>query len=129
MELTPIGAALRARVEKARTALSDAEREVEQLAAGKIGKVRIGSGHLPSRLVSRSLLPRLLVERPAAQVQFHVAFNAELFDLVETGRLDLAVCGLLDTLPPALSFRELLATEMVIVVRSGHPLKKATDDS
>jgi DNA-binding transcriptional LysR family regulator len=122
VELTTIGAALRARVEKAQMALNDAEKEVGQLAAGKIGKVRIGAGHLWARLVSRSLFPRFIVERPAAQVQFHVAFNPELFALLETGRLDFAVCGMPDTRPPELVFQELLVTDLVVVVRVGHPL-------
>jgi DNA-binding transcriptional LysR family regulator len=122
VELTPIGAALRARVEKARMTLDDAEKEVGQLATGKIGKVRIGAGHTAVRLVSRSLFPRFIVERPVAQVQLHVAFNAELFTLIEAGSLDLAICGLLDTPPPNLVFRELLTTHMGVVVRRGHPL-------
>ncbi len=124
VELTQIGAALRARVEKARLALNDAEKEVGQLAAGKVGKVRIGSGHMVARLVGLSLLPRFIVERPAAQVQFHVAFNTELFALVEAGKLDFAVCGLLDMPPTGLAFRELLATDLAVVVRTGHPLTK-----
>ncbi len=123
VELTPIGIALRGRAEKARVVLGDAEREVAQLAAGKIGKVRIGVGHLPARIVSQALFPRFIAERPAAQIQFHVAFNAELFDLLEVGNLDFAVCGLVET-PPNLMFRELLATELVVVVRVGHPLTK-----
>ena len=81
VELTPIGTALRARVDRARITLDDAEREMEQLGAGKIGKVRIGVGHMLVRLVSQALFPRFIVERPAAQVQFHVGFNAELFGL------------------------------------------------
>ncbi len=122
VELTPIGAAMRARIEKARITLDDAEKEVAQLAAGKIGKVRIGAGHIGARLVSRALFPRFVAERPAAQVQFHVAFNAELFGMVDAGTLDFAVCGLLDTPPPNLHFHELLATDLVAVVRTGHPL-------
>jgi DNA-binding transcriptional LysR family regulator len=122
VELTPIGVALRARVETARMTLNDAEMEVAQLSAGKVGKVRIGAGPLWARLVSRSLFPRFIVERPAAQVQFHIAFNTELFELVEGGKLDFAVCGLLDTQPPNLVFHELLGTGLVVVVRIGHPL-------
>lgn len=122
VELTPIGAAMRARIEKARITLDDAEKEVAQLAAGKIGKVRIGAGHIGARLVSRALFPRFVTERPAAQVQFHVAFNSELFGLVEAGTLDFAVCGLLDTPPPTLHFHELLKTDLVAVVRTDHPL-------
>jgi DNA-binding transcriptional LysR family regulator len=122
VELTPIGSALRVRVEKARMTLNDAEKEVGQLAAGRIGKVRIGAGHIVARLVSRALFPRFIVERPAAQVQFHVAFNAELFGLIEAGKMDFAVCGLLDTPPSDLVVRELLTTELVVVVRIGHPL-------
>jgi DNA-binding transcriptional LysR family regulator len=123
VELTPIGAALRARVDKARITLQDAEREVALLAAGKVGKVRVGAGHVVARLVSQSLLPRFIVERPAAQVQFHVGFNAELFGLLEAGALDFAVCGLLQT-PPQLQFRELFTTDLVVVVRAGHPLAR-----
>jgi DNA-binding transcriptional LysR family regulator len=123
VELTPIGAALRARADKARVTLNDAESEVAQLAAGKIGKVRIGAGHVIARLVSQSLLPRFIVERPTAQVQLHVAFNAELFSLVEAGNLDFAVCGLVET-PPNLQFTELLSSELVVIVRAGHPLTK-----
>jgi DNA-binding transcriptional LysR family regulator len=123
VELTPIGATLRARVDKARITLSDAEREVTQLAAGKVGRVRVGAGHFIARLVSQSLLPRFVTERPAAQVQFHVGFNAELFELLESGSLDFAVCGLLET-PPHLCFKEMLTTDLVVVVRNGHPLTK-----
>jgi DNA-binding transcriptional LysR family regulator len=123
VELTPIGAALRARVDKARITLSDAEREVTQLAAGKIGRVRVGAGNVVARLVSQSLLPRFVTERPAAQVQFHVGFNAELFELLESGALDFAVCGMLET-PAHLCFQELLTTDLVVVVRNGHPLTK-----
>ncbi len=121
VELTSIGTALRARVDRARITLDDAAREVEQLGAGKIGKVRIGVGHTLVRLVSQALFPRFIVERPAAQVQFHVGFNAELFGLVQAGNLDFAVCGLLET-APNLEFRELFVSELAIVVRQGHPL-------
>jgi DNA-binding transcriptional LysR family regulator len=123
VELTPIGTAMRTRVERARVTLHDAEREVAQLAAGKVGKVRVGAGHVVARIVSQSLLPRFIVERPAAQVQLHVGFNAELFGLLESGNLDFAVCGLLET-PPHLQFRELLVTDLVVIVRAGHPLTK-----
>lgn len=123
VEATGIGTALRARVGKARATLDDAEREVGQMAAGKSGKLRIGAGYLPARFVSRALFPRLIVERPAAQVQFHVAFNVELFERLEGGSLDVAVCGLLDP-PSGLVFRELFASEMAVVVRKGHPLTR-----
>jgi DNA-binding transcriptional LysR family regulator len=123
VELTPIGTALRARADKARVTLDDAEREVAQLAAGKIGKVRIGAGPAVSRLVSQSLLPRFINERPTAQVQLHIAFNNELFGMLEAGNLDFAVCGLIDK-PSDLQFKELLATELVVIVRTGHPLTR-----
>ena len=122
VELTPIGSALRARVEKARVTLGDAEKEVEQLAAGKIGKVRIGAGNVIARLVNRALFPRFITERPAAQVQLHVAFNADLFALVEAGKLDFAVCGVPDTPPSGMDFREIGTANAIVVVRIGHPL-------
>jgi DNA-binding transcriptional LysR family regulator len=123
VELTPIGTALRARVDRARITLDDAEREVEQLGAGKLGKVRIGVGHVMTRLVGHALFPRFIVERPAAQVLFHVGFNSELFGLLEAGNLDFAVCGLNET-PGNLVFREFQTAELVVVVRAGHPLTR-----
>ena len=126
VELTPIGAALRTRVESARLTLDDAEMEVAQLSAGKVGRVRIGAGPVWARLVSRSLFPRFIVERPAARVHFHVAFGTELFALVEGGKLDFAVCGLVDLPTTNLTLHELLASSMVVIVRVGHPLSKLT---
>jgi DNA-binding transcriptional LysR family regulator len=76
-----------------------------------------------TRLVGRALFPRFIVERPAAQVLFHVGFNSELFGLLEAGNLDFAVCGLNET-PANLAFRELQAAEVVVVVRAGHPLTR-----
>jgi DNA-binding transcriptional LysR family regulator len=122
VELTPIGVALRARAEKARMTLDDAETEVAQLSAGKIGKVRVGAGPLWAHLVSRSLFPRFIVERPAAQVQLHVAFAPELFALVDGGKLDFAVSGLIEAPPANLVFHELLVSSMVVIVRVGHPI-------
>jgi DNA-binding transcriptional LysR family regulator len=128
VELTPIGTALRARVDKARITLDDAETEVEQLGAGKIGRVRIGVGHVFTRMASQALFPRFIVERPAAQVQFHVGFNAELFGLLEAGNLDFAVCGVIET-PQGLVFRELQTSRLTVVVRHGHPLTRIKSPS
>lgn len=123
VELTPIGTVLRARATKARVTLDDAEREVGQLAAGKLGRVRIGAGPMVAPVISQALLPRFVVERPAAQIQLHVAFNAELFGLIESGNLDFAICGALER-PANLDFRPLLTTDLVVIVRAGHPLTK-----
>jgi DNA-binding transcriptional LysR family regulator len=127
VELTAIGAAFRRRLEQAQLTLDDAEKEIAQLAAGKVGRVRIGVGHVVARPMSAVLFPRLIVERPAAQIDLHVAFDAELFALVGQGRLDLAVCGLLDEPPPDLEFRRLSVTDLLVVVRQGHPLTRKSN--
>lgn len=122
VEPTPNGQALRTRAEKARTVLADAEREIEQLSAGKAGKLRIGAGQLAADFIRRALFPKLLTERPAAKVLVHIAFDVELRPLVEAGELDFAIAGLPEAPPADLSLRELAAARMAVVVRSGHPL-------
>ncbi len=124
VELTPVGEALRGRIEAVRMALDDAEKEVVQLSAGKAGRVRIGVGLTLTALVSSALFPRLINDRPAAQVQFHSAFNDELYELIQRGKLDFAICGLLGKAPPGLETRVLFADDLGVVVRNGHPLLK-----
>ena len=124
VEPTPHGEALRARVERARALLEDAEREVEQLAAGKAGKLRVGAGQLPAELVRRALFPRLLAERPAAKLRLHMAFDAELRQLVGAGALDFAIAGWPEAPPADLAFRALATLQMAVVVRRGHPLTR-----
>jgi len=121
VELTPMGQALRARLDQAKLVIDDAEREVAQLAFGKAGHVRIGAGHIVARRLARHVLPRLAHDRPAARISLHVDFNAALFDLVDQGRLDFALCGLNE---PAhdLQVKALTHTPLVVVVRKAHPL-------
>lgn len=124
VEPTAIGEVLRKRSESARVILQDAEHEIAQMAVGKRGQVRIGVGPTVELHISQRLLPRLIHDRPGAQVMFHVAFSAELFKQVESGVLDFAVAGVPDSMPTGLVARILSHVEMCVVVREGHPILK-----
>jgi DNA-binding transcriptional LysR family regulator len=122
VELTPMGQALRTRLDQAKLVIDDAEREVAQLAFGKAGHVRMGAGHIVARRTARRVLPRLARDRPAARILLHVDFNAQLFGLVEQGALDFALCGLQGLDEHKLDVRPLTSTALVVVVRKGHRL-------
>jgi DNA-binding transcriptional LysR family regulator len=121
--LTPTGKVFRNRVLTAQLTLDDAMTEISSMTTGMTGKVRIGVGLAVADMVSDALFPRLLRNRPAAQVLLHTALNMELFELVESGHLDFAICGVLTGVPDSLSTSSLFTDKMQVVVRTGHPLK------
>lgn len=124
MTLTPTGKVFRDRVLTAQLTLDDALTEISSMTTGMTGKVRIGVGLAVADMVSDALFPRLLRNRPAAQILLHTALNMELFELVENGQLDFAICGVLTSVPDTLSTSSLFTDKMQVVVRKGHPLKK-----
>jgi DNA-binding transcriptional LysR family regulator len=120
--LTAIGRAFRDRVLVAQLTLDDAAAEIASMAKGTTGTVRIGVGLTVVEMVSDALFPRLLQDRPAAQVLFHSGLNVQLFTMVENGQLDFAVCGVLAGIPETLHATKLFSDHMQVVVRTGHPL-------
>ena len=122
MTLTPIGDALNTRLLGVATLLADTAAEMSQLASGAIGRVRIGVGHMIADLVRDALFPRLLVDRPAAKIEFYTAINVDLYERLTQGQLDFVVAGVANGVPPPLQSKVLLEETLVALVRQGHPL-------
>ena len=122
MALTPIGATLQLRLLGIQTQLADTAAEMSQLASGSIGRVRIGVGHMVADQVRDALFPRLLMDRPAAKVEFYSAINVDLYDRLLQGQLDFVVCGVANGVPPGLQPKVMLEETLVALVRQGHPL-------
>ncbi len=122
MALTPIGDTLQLRLLGIQTQLTDTAAEMSQLASGAIGRVRIGVGHMVADQVRDALFPRLMLDRPAAKVEFYSAVNVDLYDRLMQGQLDFAVCGVASGVPPPLQHKVLLEETLVALVRQGHPL-------
>ena len=122
MTLTPIGDALNTRLLGVATLLADTAAEMSQLASGAIGRVRIGVGHMVADLVRDALFPRLLVDRPAAKIEFYTAINVDLYERLTQGHLDFVVAGVANGVPQPLQSKVLLEETLVALVRHGHPL-------
>jgi DNA-binding transcriptional LysR family regulator len=92
------------------------------MVSGTVGRVRIGVGHIVADPVRDALFPKLLLDRPAAKLDFYVGVNVDLFERVSNGSLDFAVCGVANGVPDGLESTVLVRSAMVAVVRVGHPL-------
>jgi DNA-binding transcriptional LysR family regulator len=124
VELTHVGSALLAHVDRLRLAREDLAREVSDLARGRAGHLRIGAS--PSN--SEALLPEacsaLLME--ASKVTFDVAVmdNDRLVPAVREGALDLAVTHVLHAPPADIEQRVFREDEFVVYCAASHRLAK-----
>jgi LysR family transcriptional regulator of gallate degradation len=105
--------------------LQDARKEVQAIARGAFGVLRIGAG--PSWL-SRAL-PRvvadLAAQYPGLNFQVEGGFNRSLMDALRAGDLDLVVSALPDRSPAGLQAIPLTTDTLSVVARRRHPLRTA----
>jgi len=120
--LTDPGKRLVARLADADRQLRDAENELNDIAQGRKGVVRIAAGHTVSSPVVRALVPRLRIDRPAANLQLDTCFNKRLMMRLIDGDYDFGVSLIPAELPPELVAYPLLRDRLVPVVRQGHPI-------
>jgi DNA-binding transcriptional LysR family regulator len=121
--LTPAGAALARRAARALIEVEDAGRELQEIASGGGGQVRIGAVTgpamdmvLPAVIAARRALPRI-------DIEVVVATSDVLCAQVLAGRMDFALARLPDDPDLARLRWTMIAPEPVsLVVRRGHPL-------
>jgi DNA-binding transcriptional LysR family regulator len=103
--------------------LQDARNEVQALACGAVGVLRIGAG--PSWL-SRALprvVSELTTEYPGLSFQVEGGFNRSLMEALRAGDLDLVVSALPDRSPAGLQAIPLTTDTISVVARRRHPLR------
>ncbi len=120
--LTDPGTRLVARLMDADRQLRDAENEMNDIAMGRKGLVRIAAGHTVSSPVVRALVPRLRIDRPAANLQLDTCFNKRILQRLADGDYDFGVSLIPADLPSELVAYPLLRDRLVPVVRQGHPI-------
>lgn len=122
VQLTDAGSRLVARLRLADRHLQEAQAEMSDLAKARKGLVRVAVGHTVSSPVTRALVPRLQMERPATRLQLDAWFNDQIFSRLQNGEYDFAVCVIPRDLSQELVARPLLQDRLLPVVRQGHPL-------
>lgn len=126
--LTREGAVFRQFAEQGLAALSHGLASLDALSAGTTEPLRLGA--LPS--VAADLLPDVIVRfgqlSPATPISVEDGGIGTLIDRLRSGDLDLVVgrMGRPEAMT-GLSFTQLYAEQVVIVVTVGHPLEKATN--
>lgn len=127
VRLTPAGRLLLEHVEEILARYEEAGSELAALSAGRAGRLRVGV--LPS--VASRVLPQVLLrfaeECPDIQVvPVESAADAELFEALDAGELDLAFCEL--PLPEGpFACAELLEDPLLLLVPAGHELARRGD--
>lgn len=123
LALTPGGEALARRAARVLMEIEDAGRELQEIAEGASGQVRLGSVTGPAMDLVLPGLARAARIVPGVAIEVVVATSDVLCDQLLAGRLDFALARL----PPApeaarLRFRHLGGEPVSLVVRRGHPL-------
>ncbi|PYE85902.1 LysR family transcriptional regulator [Pseudoroseicyclus aestuarii] len=121
--LTEEGAALARRAARVLIEIADAGREMDEIAGGAGGAVRIGSVTGPAMDRVLPMLRSARLSLPDLSIEVEVGTSDLLGDMLAAGRLDLAVARLPAGHDPALFDMELLGPEPVaLLVRAGHAL-------
>ena len=121
--LTPVGAALLARIGRLRLALHDIHREAADLSAGRAGHLRIGVGATTVEDLPESCAA-LLGEAPGLSAQIVVGDNDVMVPALRNGELDVIFNVLPDTPYPGCSQERLFDELFVVCASAEHRLAR-----
>ena len=105
---------------------SQIEADIERLAAGQAGRIRIGSFDSAGRPIMSQALARFLVRRRDVEISLDEGEPHELFPRVVTGDLDVALGFRYDNVPtswpPDIRLTELLMDQLHLIAHRRHRL-------
>lgn len=122
MEPTPAGAAFLRHARRMKQDYADALQELQLIKTGQLGLLRVGYSPAADEDLLMRLLRRLLVERPAAQLQLGHYMAQDVMKLLGRGALDLAVCPVPEPLAPEFAVTPLNRERQNVVADREHPL-------
>jgi DNA-binding transcriptional LysR family regulator len=123
MVLTPIGVALAERATRALLELSDAQRDIADLARSNYGMVRIGAVTGAAMDLVLPALDRVRESAPDVRVEVIIATSDVLCGHVQSGRIDFALGRAVGNLDTKQLTTQMIAPEPVTLVgRKSHPL-------
>jgi DNA-binding transcriptional LysR family regulator len=122
MALTAPASAFLQRIGSLRANLGDAIKEAADLHLGALGVLRAGVSPLYAQRLFVPACLRLHRERPAARITVDVNLNDALIAALRRGDIDFSLNALPVSLPDELQATPLIADDLCLVVREGHPL-------
>lgn len=121
VELTREGELFLARVRTVLDELAAARTDLELLAGGEIGRVRIGAIQALDPFDLVGALAAFHRRHPAVELSLRSGRTAALLDDLDHDRVDLAICPVPADLPARFTAEHLFADELVLVTATGHP--------
>lgn len=122
VELTPAGIALFARAHRLRLAVEDVQREIDELAQGNSGLLRIGCGPDTGQDIVAEGLASLLNATPNLRCGVSVQMYDKLLEGVRNGTFDVIVSGIPGAPPGGMSQIPLFAHVFGIYASTSHRL-------
>jgi DNA-binding transcriptional LysR family regulator len=128
MTLTPSGATLLAHARAIEAQCRVADGELDALARGQTGRIRVGAGPYWGNTVVPRAIARLHEKLPRLDVGLDVGVNAVVQPRLFAGELDLIVGGLPDegTLPAGIEQIDFYTIRTRVVAGRHHPLQRKT---
>ena len=123
VELTAVGCALLAQVQRIRLTLGDVEREAADLSQGRAGHLRIGASPVHAELLTVAYTS-LLKQAPNVTLAITVTDNDVMIPALRKGELDLIVNYLTDAPYEGCDTRRLYDDEIVVFASARHPLAR-----
>ena len=125
MTLTPSGAALLAHARAIETQCRVADGELDALARGDAGRIRVGAGPYWGNTVVPRAIARLQERLPRLEVQLEVGVNTVVLPKLFGGELDLVVGALPDgAVPAGIERRDFFRIHLRVVAGRDHPLHR-----
>lgn len=128
VKLTGAGEILYAEAKAILLKLSQAVLATQSASRGESGVLRIGYTKRATFALLPAMIRRLSTELPSLRMDIYDPTTAgELYALVESGSLDLALTYLLDDRGRELQHEQLTSSELVVFLASTHPLAKVQE--
>ncbi len=122
VRLTKAGELVLARARRVLDELDGVRADLEQLAGGLRGRVRIGSIQAMAPFDLPAALAAFRSRYPEVELVLRSGRLRQLVAELDAGRLDLAIGPLADTLPDRVAAVPLFTDELVLVTAADHPL-------
>ncbi len=124
IRLTAVGAALLERARPLVQGIQDTVRDIAELAEGAAGHVRLGSGTTAAEWLLPDLFRELLSHSPGLTFEVTTGLGGVLRQGLRERRFDLVITPLLDIDGADFDVMAIAGDELVIGMRSGHPLDR-----
>jgi DNA-binding transcriptional LysR family regulator len=122
--VTAFGEQVARHATRVRAVMTDATRELGELATGASGHVRIGTGHAIAQHLLPTICATLLTERNGITLDIVTGTGRGFVPELRNGRLDVVLTGVPIDRDPTLKHEVLMEDRVVVIARKDHPLHR-----